>query len=218
MQTILITGATGSFGQAFAHTYAAQGAQLILAGRQEKTLKTFAETLENRYGIETGLIVLDYWNFSPEAAIALKAELQAAYPSLTGIIHAAAYLGVRADLAQYPAWEWLKVFQVLVHGPFLLTQTLLPLCATQANLIFMNSYWPNSEGAYWGAYGVAQAAVKKMVETLAVEQPQLNLQSYAPGPTFSRLYAKAYPADIDPNLLFPDQRLVRDLENRVLTL
>lgn len=54
-KTVLITGATGDFGKAFAHRFAAMGAKLILAGRNFEKLdalqKELGETGENKYHI-----------------------------------------------------------------------------------------------------------------------------------------------------------------------
>ena len=43
---VLITGATGDFGQAFAHRYAAAGSRIILVGRDAKKVDALADTLD----------------------------------------------------------------------------------------------------------------------------------------------------------------------------
>ncbi|MGH1377895.1 MAG: SDR family NAD(P)-dependent oxidoreductase [Alphaproteobacteria bacterium] len=50
---VLITGATGDFGKAFAHRFAALGSKLILFGRNADKLKTLSDSLSTEYSVET---------------------------------------------------------------------------------------------------------------------------------------------------------------------
>ncbi len=49
---VLITGATGDFGKAFAHRFAALGSKLILFGRNADKLKNLSDSLSTEYSVE----------------------------------------------------------------------------------------------------------------------------------------------------------------------
>ena len=55
----VITGATGTFGGEFCHTFAENGADIVIASRDREKADTLAQTLQQKYGVET-LVVL--WN------------------------------------------------------------------------------------------------------------------------------------------------------------
>ncbi len=55
----LVTGANSGIGAAFANRLAAQGYNLVMLGRNEKTIQQAAENLTTKYGIETRSIIVD---------------------------------------------------------------------------------------------------------------------------------------------------------------
>lgn len=58
-ETILITGATGDFGRAFAERFAAFGSRIVLAGRSADKVSKLAEDLVKTYGIPVHACVFD---------------------------------------------------------------------------------------------------------------------------------------------------------------
>lgn len=56
---VMILGATSSIAQEAAYLYAAEGASLLLVGRQEKTLSLLASELEARGAVEAEIAVVD---------------------------------------------------------------------------------------------------------------------------------------------------------------
>ncbi len=57
--TVLITGATGDFGRAFAHRFAALGSGLVLVGRNEDKVRSLAKALEDQYSAKVHGCVFD---------------------------------------------------------------------------------------------------------------------------------------------------------------
>lgn len=87
----------------------------------------------------------------------------------------------------------------------LLTRVCLDLlkASPDASILFSTSEVGLKGQAYWGAYGVAQAAIENLAETLAdelEENTHIRVNSIDPGPIRSRLRALAYPGE-DPNTL-----------------
>lgn len=58
-KTVLITGATGDFGAAFAHRFAAAGARLILAARNAEKAGALKVSLEQKFDADVHLCVFD---------------------------------------------------------------------------------------------------------------------------------------------------------------
>ena len=56
---VLITGATGDFGAAFAHRYAALGCKLVLHGRSAEKTKVLAQELSSEYKVSVYEMVFD---------------------------------------------------------------------------------------------------------------------------------------------------------------
>lgn len=58
-QTVFVTGATSGIGEATARAFAAQGANLIIAGRRAQRLKKLKKELESEYGVEIAVLAFD---------------------------------------------------------------------------------------------------------------------------------------------------------------
>ena len=61
-KTALITGATSGIGKAYAVAYAAQGYQLILTGRRQELLESFAHDLSTYFKIKVTVCLADFTN------------------------------------------------------------------------------------------------------------------------------------------------------------
>jgi 3-hydroxy acid dehydrogenase/malonic semialdehyde reductase len=58
-ETVLITGATGGFGTAFAERFAALGSRLVLTGRDQDKLNALAARLQAEHGTQSRLLRFD---------------------------------------------------------------------------------------------------------------------------------------------------------------
>src|SRR5436189_6357579 len=63
---VLVTGASGGFGEEFARQYAEQGHPLVLVARRLDRLQTIAEALRQRYRVD---VVVDRVDLSDVAAV-----------------------------------------------------------------------------------------------------------------------------------------------------
>ena len=98
---VLITGATGGFGKAFARRYASAGSRLILAGRNEEKLKALQEELS----VDCHLLLFDITN-KTETNQALQA-IPDAFKNIDVLINnAGGALGIEpAHKANMDDWE-----------------------------------------------------------------------------------------------------------------
>ena len=201
-RTILITGATAGIGREAALTLARHGATILLLGRDEKKLNALYDEM-TALGLPTPAVVpFNLLQITPELAESLAESLSASLPHLDGLLHNAAYLGTLSPLTHYDPSEWLKVMQVNLNAPFLLTKALLPLLKTapHASVVFTLADEGLAGRAYWGAYGVSKFASNGLMQILAEElelNTKVRVNAVNPGPTRTRLRAKAYPAE-DP--------------------
>jgi len=61
-RTACITGASSGIGAAFARRFAAEGYNLILHGRRQERLETLSNSLQERFGIRTQIVLAELSN------------------------------------------------------------------------------------------------------------------------------------------------------------
>ncbi|MCK4588153.1 MAG: YciK family oxidoreductase [Gammaproteobacteria bacterium] len=204
-RVILVTGAGGAIGGAAALSYAKYGATVILLGRSEKTLNETYDAIVNAGYSKPMLCPLNLENATPGNYQALADSIEKEFGRLDGILHAAAMLGSLTPLEHYDLALWSRVMQINLNAPFLITRTCLNLlkAAENASVIFSAAGVGLKGEAYWGAYGVAHAAVENLAEIFADElesNTSIRINSLDPGLVRSRLRALAFPGE-DPNTL-----------------
>ena len=202
---ILVTGAGGAIGGTAALSYAKYGATVILLGRSEKTLNETYDAIVNAGYSKPMLCPLNLENATPGNYQALADSIEKEFGRLDGILHAAAMLGSLTPLEHYDLALWSRVMQINLNAPFLITRTCLNLlkAAENASVIFSAAGVGLKGEAYWGAYGVAHAAVENLAEIFADEleaNTSIRINSLDPGLVRSRLRALAFPGE-DPNTL-----------------
>jgi len=201
---ILVTGASDGIGREAALTYAAAGATVILHGRNVKKLEQVYDEIEKNGGPKPALAPLDLLKASPEQYQELADMLKKEFGQLDGLLHNAGILGTLTPIEQYPIEKWYSVMQINLNAVFLLTQTMLPLLkqSKAASLIFTSSGVGQKGRAYWGAYAVSKFGIEGLAQILKdeLEHTNIKVNLINPGPTRTKMRAKAYPAE-DPNTL-----------------
>lgn len=163
-KTVVITGAAGGMGQAFAHAFAREGASLVLTDIDEKGLEATAASLRGE-GAKCPVHRVD---LASDAGIAeLAGRLLGEQPRIDVLINNAglAYGEVATGFADLSQEKWLRFFAVNTVAPLRLAQALRPsLVAARGNIInitSMASYLPGT------AYGVTKAALNAMTFGMA---------------------------------------------------
>ena len=140
----------------------------------------------------------------------LAEKLDEAFGRLDGLLHNAAQLRLLSRIDDYDAQTWYQVMQANLHGPFMLTQACLPLLrrSQSASLLFTSDRLGREARAYWGAYAVSKFGIEGLMQVMAAELEGSNVRvnSFAPGPTRTKLRALAYPGE-DPSGLQPPEQL-----------
>jgi len=211
---ILVTGAGDGIGRVAAKTFAAHGATVILVGRTLQKLEMVYDEIETAGHPQAAIYPIDFQIANEQAFIDMCNAISEEFDHLDGILHNAGDLGQRTPLANYAPDVWMRLMQVNVNAPFLLTQAVMPLLerAANASILFTGSSVGYKGRAYWGAYAVSKAAAENLMQTLAdelEETTRIRCNSINPGATRTKMRAGAYPAE-DPTTLKTPQDLMRD--------
>lgn len=198
-RTSLVTGSSRGIGLAVARAFAAQGANVILHGRDRSALQRAHDGLpgQGHAWYPADLAV-------EEGLEHLAAEVGRNHPALDVLVHAAGVLGPRVALADYPPGEWERVLRVNLTAPFLLTRALLPALrrGESPSVVFVSSGAGRRGKARWGAYAVSKFGVEGLSQVWADELREAGIRVNAvdPGATRTAMRARAYP-DEDPQSL-----------------
>ena len=211
---ILVTGAGDGIGRVAAKTFAAHGATVILVGRTLQKLETVYDEIEAAGHPQAAIYPIDFQVANEQSFIDMCNAINEEFDHLDGILHNAADLGQRTPIANYAPDVWMRLMQVNVNAPFLLTQAVMPLLerAKNASIIFTGSSVGYKGRAYWGAYAASKAAAENLMQTLAdelEETTRIRSNSINPGATRTKMRAGAYPGE-DPTTIKTPQDLMRD--------
>jgi 3-oxoacyl-[acyl-carrier protein] reductase len=161
---VLITGAAGGMGRAFAQAFGAEGARLILTDIEPKGLEETAAIVRGK-GTECSVHRLD---LAVEREIQQFAEqIRSSHPKLDVLINNAglAYGEVAHGFEGLSQQKWLHFFNVNTVSPLILGQALRPMLGAAHGVVInvssMASYVPAT------AYGVTKAALNAMTFGMA---------------------------------------------------
>ena len=207
-RTILVTGAGDGIGKAVSSAFAAHGATVILLGRTTPKLEAVYDEIVSAGGPQPAIYPMDLEGATPDDHRQLAENIASQLGRLDGLLHNAGLLGSLAPIAHYDPVEWLRVVQVNLNAPFLLTQSCLPLLerAPEASIVFTSSGVGRRGRAYWGAYGASKFGVEGLMQILADELEEnsaVRVNSLNPGRVRTAMRAAAYPAENPASLLTP---------------
>jgi len=202
---ILITGAGDGIGAAVAKDCAAKGASVILLGKTVKKLEKVYDEIVAAGHPEPAIYPLDLLEASEEQYQQVGDIIDKEFGRLDGLVHNAGLLGSLIPLANHSSEQWIKVMQVNLHAPYLMTQACLPLLkkSDSASIIFVSSSVGRKGRAYWGAYAASKAACENLMQTLADElenNTNIRVNSLNPGATRTAMRRIAFPGE-NPNTL-----------------
>jgi 3-oxoacyl-[acyl-carrier protein] reductase len=178
-KTVLVTGGAAGLGRAYAETFAAEGAYLILADIDESGM-TATQALVEAAG---GTAECHRCDMGDEAQInALSAVVVAKHDRLDVLINnAGLHLGeIARGFFGLGQAKWQHFYAVDVIGPLLLAEALRPALAKAEGLIInkssMASYQPQT------AYGITKASLNIFTHAMAAQFGADNIRRVAIAP------------------------------------
>jgi NAD(P)-dependent dehydrogenase (short-subunit alcohol dehydrogenase family) len=180
---IIVTGAGGGMGRAFAQAFAAEGARLVCADRNIAGARATARLL-GRGAMAVGMDVT-----SEADAQALAASVMEKHGRIDVLVNNAA---IYAGLTRKPFWElsedeWDRVQAVNVKGVWLCAKAVLPKMREQQSgkIINIASGTVFSGSPNWSHYVASKAAVIGLTRAMAKEAGAFGITANAIAPGFT---------------------------------
>ena len=198
-KVVLVAGAAGGLGSAAAVACARAGASVVLLGRKVAALNRVYDAVKAA-GPEPVLYPFDLEGASPDDHDQLAQAIDAEFGRLDGLLHCAAeFKGLTPLLHTDPA-DFARAIHVDLTARWWLTQACLPLLAkAEAGAVVFALDDEHGSGAFWGGYGLAQAAQASLVAMLQAELGDRGprVSGFRPGPMRTALRARAYQPNTD---------------------
>ncbi len=192
MQTALITGASRGLGHALATHLAANGWNVIAAGRDEARLA--ATRAAHPAAITTAA-----GDLRDHAHQIVLAELAREAGGLDLLVLNAGTLGPSPlpPVRELDPAALHRLLSINVVAQVSLTQLLLPQLLARPLPTIVSLSSDAASGAYpgWGGYGASKAALDQLMAVLAAELPALTVYAFDPGDMRTDMHQRAFPGE-----------------------
>ena len=208
-RVILITGAGDGIGRAVARACAAHGATVILSGRTKKKLEAVYDEIESAGHPQPVIHPLNLESLTPTDVDTIAEAIDQNFGRLDGLLHNAGWVGSLTPIANYEPELWLRVVQLNLSAPFLLTQALLGLLnrAPAASVVFTTDAVAQRAQAYYGAYAAAKGGIEVLSRMLASEleaNTRIRVNTIDPGEVRTNLRIRTFPGITPENWPRPE--------------
>lgn len=185
-QVVVITGAAGGLGRAFAVGFAASNAKLVVADIDLAGVEKTAELLRAS-GAQAISVQVDVTN--KESTQSLATAAVEAFGAIDVLVNNAAIYATlkRAKFTEIDPTEWDKVMAVNVKGTWLCSSAVLPHLRDAGRIINIASATVFSGSPMWMHYVASKAAVIGMTRVMAREAGGrgITVNAIAPGFTLT---------------------------------
>lgn len=190
-KTAVVTGASRGLGLAIAQAYVSAGANVVICGRDQKTLSEAARQIESV--AKRGQSVL-----AVQADVAQEADAERLIDETLSVFGAVDILvnnaGVYGPLGviEDVDWEsWAETIQINLMGPVYLCRQVVPFMKKQqrGKIIQISGGGATNPLARITAYAASKAAVIRFMESLALELAEfhIDVNAIAPGALNTRM-------------------------------
>ncbi len=179
----LVTGASRGIGQAIAETYAASGAKVVLSSRKQAGLDAVAEGIRAKGG--EALPVAAHTG-EPEAISKLIAQAIETYGGIDILVNNAGTNPHFGPIMTAEESHWQKTLDVNLLGYFRMVKACLDSMSSRGGgkIINIASVAGIKPQMGMGVYGVTKAGVIMLIQVLAAELAEYNIQVNAIAPGF----------------------------------
>jgi NAD(P)-dependent dehydrogenase (short-subunit alcohol dehydrogenase family) len=212
-QVALVTGASRGIGAATALALAAEGAHVVLTGRDDRALEGVEDAIFQAGGSAT-IAPVDL--VEPDGIARLATAISQRWGKLDILVINAAVLPELTSVADIDQRAFNKALTTNVLASQALIANFDPLLRKSDNgrVIGLTSTVAAKPRAYWGAYAASKAAFEVLLDCYAQETEKVSKIRVAivnPGATRTAMRARAYPGEAPESVKPPEvvaQRLV----------
>jgi NAD(P)-dependent dehydrogenase (short-subunit alcohol dehydrogenase family) len=184
-KTVLVTGGSTGIGLAAAQAYAAEGARVVITGRDEAALAAAREQIGH------DALVVRSDASSIDAAAELASAIRGAGLTLDAVF-------INAGMARFSSLSeadpalWDRIFDTNVKGAYFQLQALLPLLNRGAAVVLNGSVNAHIGMPGSSIYAASKAALISLARTLSGEllAQGIRVNVVSPGPVATPLYDK----------------------------
>jgi NAD(P)-dependent dehydrogenase (short-subunit alcohol dehydrogenase family) len=176
-KTVLITGGTSGIGLATAKLFIAEGARLIVTGRDPERLAAAQKEL----GSDTLVIRSEAGNLAEIDS--LMAQVKAHFGHLDVLfLNAASGTPAPVDLVSEVQFD--EIVDVCFKGIFFSIQKALPLLSGKSSIIVTTSITNRTGSPNFSVYGASKAALRSLVQSLGLSliSRGIRVNAINPGP------------------------------------
>jgi len=185
----IVTGASRGIGKATAKLFATEGAKVVCAARTQSEgqhmLEGSLDSTISEIKKAGGTVIACQTDVSDEYSCTNLIETtQRTFGPIDILVNDAA-LNYYIPIKDYPIKRWIRAFSVNVHGPFMLSQKVLPDMISRGSGAIVNvssgaaigpGRGPYKEAARGGTmYGASKAAIERFTQGLAEEVYQYGV-------------------------------------------
>ncbi|MHA6203413.1 SDR family oxidoreductase [Dyella soli] len=184
-KTVLVTGGSSGIGLATAQAYVAEGARVIITGRDAAALDAARTTLgASAMAIQNDAGSMAAARDLAQALVAQGIRLDAVFLN-AGVAKFAPFTAVDEAL-------WDQSFDINVKGPYFQIQALLPVLNAGASIVINGSINARLGMPSSSVYAASKAAVISLARTLSAELLPVGVRVnvVSPGPVETPLYGK----------------------------
>lgn len=185
-KTAIITGGGTGIGKATARLFAAEGANVVITGRTEKTLKEAADEMEED-GIEISYIPSDV---SKESDCVKTIESTMSSYGRIDILFNNAGVCYKSNTHETDTGMWDETFDINVKGVYLMSKHVLPHMIRQGEGAIVNNssiLGLKASPAGFAAYSASKGAVNQLTRSMALEYADngIRVNAVCPGTIYT---------------------------------
>ncbi|WP_394284070.1 SDR family NAD(P)-dependent oxidoreductase [Corynebacterium sp.] len=184
-RTVVVTGAAGGLGRAFAEGFADRGDDVVVADLNLSGAEETAALLEAK-GARALAMQVDVTDVASTEALAAQAAEFGGGGVDVLVNNAAVYAGVtRSPLEEIDPAEWDLVMGVNLKGPWLVVRALSPHLRENARIVNLSSATVHSGSAQWAHYVASKGGVIALTRVMAKELGARGITVNAVAPGFT---------------------------------